>query len=109
MSESIIAIWDGLEIREVPESEAKSLVREDKAEIMIGNELKYRHQFTGYITRELRAETVSPLPSASLETPQKEEAVLNWEEYKDRYKTATGKKRATKAAVELWMSEEGIS
>ena len=109
MSESIVTIWDGIAYREVTKSEAKSLVREDKAEILIGNALKYRHQFTGYMTRELRAETVSPLPSVSLETPQKEEAVLNWEDYKDRYKTATSKKRATKAAVELWMSEEGIS
>ena len=106
MSE-IIAIWDGLEIREVPRSEADQLVREDKAEIMIGNALKYRHQFTGYITRELRADS-SPLPSPSLETPAVEEAALNWQDFKDRYKTATGKKRATQSAVELWMSEEGI-
>jgi hypothetical protein len=53
-------IWDGLAFRQVPPDEAVRLESEDKcqnlsARFISGTELKYRHQFTGYLTRELRA------------------------------------------------------
>lgn len=105
-------IWDGEEFRQVTAEEAKRLVKEDKAQIMdgtvFGNELKYRHQFTGYHTREMRAEQppvrvqpAPPEPEGKVEQP-------DWRSYKAKAKKALGKDRVTKAQVEGWMKSEGI-
>ena len=121
-----VTIWDGNEIRVEQEDVAKDLIAKDMAQDMAvedGLSLKYRHQFTGYKTRELRAE-VPPTPVVSTpDIPQAGEAdksedvevvgagveaALNWEDYKSKYRKATGSKRATRAAVEAWMSEQGI-
>lgn len=54
-------IWDGLKFRHVPPQEAEELEAADKCQNLTkkfysGTELKFRRQFTGYKTRELRAE-----------------------------------------------------
>ena len=123
---SEVTIWDGEEIRQVPDSEAKELIAKDMAQDMAkedGLSLKFRKDFTGYKTRELRAET-PPTPVTLTAAPEQseviaasssgdgqpsdagDEAALNWEDFKEEYKTATGKKRATKAAVEAWMADQ---
>lgn len=53
----MITIWDGLEIRTVPEDIAEKLIAEGKAQAtqgLHGAQYKTREQF-GYPTRELRA------------------------------------------------------
>ena len=59
-------IWDGEDFVKVTKKEARRLVKEDKAQDLTegfigGAELKFRHEFTGYTTREIRAE-VQPVP-----------------------------------------------
>jgi hypothetical protein len=51
-------IWDGQAIRTVPEKEAKKLIKEDKAEPFNVSMPVYRTraQFTGYQTREMKAD-----------------------------------------------------
>ncbi len=53
-------IWNGNEFLEVSDKQGKALVKADKAqdteEVLKGNEAyKYRAEFTGYHTRELKA------------------------------------------------------
>ena len=73
----IVTIWDGEQFVHVDQATAKKLVKQDKAQILndgfvSGDSLKYRHQFTGYKTRELRAETKpAPAPEPEPEKPKK--------------------------------------
>ena len=105
----LVDIWDGKEFRRVPEDEAKQLEKEDKAQLMTGFigglDLKYRHQFTGYQTREMRAQE----PTVAVEVQEPTTEADDWEAYKDAYKEATGAKRASKKAVIEWMEENGIT
>jgi hypothetical protein len=62
MSEPQHVIWDGRVERIVSASEARMLEEKDMAQDMTarpiaGHEFKTRAQFSGYATRELRAET----------------------------------------------------
>lgn len=53
-------IWDGRNFRHVAGEEADQLVNEDKAQnlsVRPRPKLKFRREFTGYLTRELRADT----------------------------------------------------
>lgn len=95
-------IWDGLQFSHVSKDEAERLVKENKAEICVGQDLKYRHQFTGYLTREMRS--ADPV-EISEPAPAKE---LDWKDYKDEAKKALGLKRITKAQVEEWMTDNGL-
>ena len=71
MKEKIVIIWDGNEYRQVSEEDADRLVEEDKAQICNQQQAdmrdrKFRRDFTGYKTREIRAETVEkPAPKAA--------------------------------------------
>lgn len=60
-----VLIWDGEEFKTVDRETADSLKKSDKAQILSdgfidGMSLKYRSQFTGYKTREMRAERPEP-------------------------------------------------
>lgn len=55
-----VTTWDGEEFAQMDEKEARKLEKEDKVQILSdgfvsGLDLKYRHEFTGYQTREMRA------------------------------------------------------
>ena len=119
-----ITIWDGEEFSQVLEEEANELIKADKAQDAAkedGLSLKYRHQFTGYVTRELKA-AVPPSPLLSVTLPTEaaagttkkpmnsvgDEAALDWTNYQEAYREATGKKRVSKSKVEAWMEKEGI-
>jgi len=77
MTNPFSTIWDGLAYRQVSAEEATRLVAEDKAQDLTGKlhsalDLKFRHQFTGYQTREIRAETKQPgLAPVPPKTPAK--------------------------------------
>ena len=107
-----VTIWDGNEIRVEPDDVAKDLIEKGLAQDMAvedGLSLKYAHEFpisrnVGYKTRELRAEfPPTPVVSTSVrplqtgEADEKDdstqvgagvEAVLDWEDYKSKYKYA---------------------
>ena len=97
-----VMIWDGLQFSHVSKEEAERLVKEDKAEICVGGDLKYRHQFTGYMTRELRADPVVEVVEAA------PPPAPDWEDYKDEAKKALGLKRIGKEKVLEWMAENGL-
>lgn len=66
---SDVTIWDGEEFHHVPRKEAEALVKADKAQILSdglvdGLSMKYRHEFTGYKTRELRPKPAAAAPAA---------------------------------------------
>jgi len=57
----MMKIWDGNSFLEVTDKKGKALVKADKAQdieqvLKDGSVYKYRAEFTGYKTRELRAE-----------------------------------------------------
>lgn len=122
MANAEVVIWDGIEFRKVSSKEAEDLIAKDMAQDahrVCGWTIKARKDFTGYKTRELRAEepptpvTVIIEAGAGDSDTEKRESdsagdAVAWEDYKDQYKAATGKKRASKEAVQAWMSEEGI-
>jgi len=65
-------IWDGEEFRQVSQEEADELVKQDKAqdlskEILSATDLKFRKDFKGYMTREVRA--ADPLKAAPKQKP----------------------------------------
>ena len=108
-------IWDGVAFVDVPRAEAEKLIAEDKAQDVSkedGLSLKYRHQFTGYITREMRAEAPIAPVAEEVEIVQEEvEATappFNWEDHREAYKAATGARRASEKAVIQWAKEEGL-
>ena len=75
-----VTIWDGVQYRQVSEQEAKRLVDKDMAQVMSrgmvgGTEMKFRRDFTGYQTREVRAEKpVAPAPVAAPKPAKKKKA-----------------------------------
>ena len=96
-------VWDGERFFETDDETAAKMVAQDKGEICRGQGLKYRHQFTGYLTREMRAE--APIvPAAEII----EEASFDWNDHKEAYKKATGAKRASEKAVTEWAIDQGI-
>ncbi len=116
----LITIWDGLEFRQEPEDVANKLIAENKAQDAAkedGFSLKFRKDFKGYLTREIRAESPTPVIPASgkatsqeTEKPEKAGAgdAVNWNDYKDECKEATGAQRVSQSKVEEWMRSEGI-
>jgi len=57
-----VTIWDGIQYRQVSREEATRLVDADMAQIMTdglvaGTEMRFRKQFTGYNTRQVKAAT----------------------------------------------------
>ena len=107
-------IWDGLNFLNVDRKEAEQLIKEDKAQDVSkedGLSLKYRHQFTGYVTREMRAESPvpeAPVPEAPAADVQEDEPVeVDWREFADAYKKATGARRANKTDVIAWIEAGG--
>ena len=75
MKGRVVTIWDGIQYRQVSEKEAERLVEKDMAQVMPvgGTEMKFRKQFTGYTTREVRAET-KPAPAPEPKPAPKPEA-----------------------------------
>ena len=80
-------IWDGDDYRQVSHEEAEKLEAEDKCQNLskrnyAATELKYRREFTGYHTREMRA-TTAPIPRIS-KAPAAEPQVeaSEWMQYK---------------------------
>ena len=97
-------MWEGHKFFEAEDETAACLVKEDKAEICVGNDLKYRHQFTGYLTREMRS--AAPVEISEPEpAPVKE---IDWKKYKAEAKKKLGLKRITEAQVKEWMAENGL-
>ena len=100
-------IWDGVAFVDVPRAEAEKLIAEDKAQDVSkedGLSLQYRHQFTGYMTREMRAEA----PIAPVAEEIEEPSTFHWEDHREAYKAATGARRASEKAVIQWAKEEGL-
>jgi hypothetical protein len=80
----LATVWDGLTFRQIPPDEAERLEAEDKCQnlsrrFVSGTELKYRHQFAGYATRELRAAPV-PVAVAVVTNP---ESPSDWKAHRE--------------------------
>lgn len=63
--EETVLIWDGIEFSNVARSKAETMEKEHKCQILTdgfvdGLALKYRHEFKGYATREMRAAPIHP-------------------------------------------------
>ena len=105
-------VWDGERFFEADDDTAAKMVAEDKGEICRGQAVKYRHQFAGYLTREMRAEAPTAPAAKEVEIIQEEvEATappFNWEDHREAYKAATGARRANEKAVTAWAKEEGL-
>ena len=57
MTESaIVTVWNGLEFTQMTASEAKKLVKADKAEIVNGQQLKYHYEFSGHKSKPAHQE-----------------------------------------------------
>lgn len=109
-------IWDGIEYRQTSQEEADQLEREDKCQIVSkhifsATELKFREQFTGYKTRELRAE-VPVLPKVEKPYLPKDldpiASVEDWKNYKEAAAGFLDKpiNKVTKAQVLNYMEQE---
>jgi hypothetical protein len=107
-------LWNGNEFFVATDEEAKKLIAEDKAEdeSSHGNShFRYRHEFTGYHTRELRADApIAPVPEAKTEEPdmpaQNPKDHKSWRQYKKEVGQALGKpaSKVTKAEVEEYLN-----
>ena len=127
-------IWDGTDFLEVADSEAKRLVKEDKAQditdlaVVDLFTLKYRRDFTGYHAEaapeppsapaaapeppsapaaappEAKSQEIDPMAKAVQRTPMKP-----WTSYKKATADALGKSfaRTTKDDVMKWLEEQG--
>ncbi len=128
-----VRVWDGISISHVPKKEAAKLVKEDKAQNIEQfhgfDHFKFRKDFTGYQTRELRADAPPPpVVPAVKETAGEAEAQvvidpvtdgagdaetianpIKWEDYKTKAKEDLSLQRITKAQVQAWMVQKGIS
>ena len=66
----MVVIWNGEEFVQVSEAQAEAMAKADKAQILDGTvdglALKTRKQFTGYKTREIRAEPQKKVNYSSL-------------------------------------------
>ena len=77
MARKYHTIWDGVAYRQVSPEEAARLVKEDKAQdcserMLSATELKFRRDFKGYQTREVRAEpTPEPTPEPEKKPTQR--------------------------------------
>jgi crotonobetainyl-CoA:carnitine CoA-transferase CaiB-like acyl-CoA transferase len=116
-------LWDGEKFfHELDTAKAQKMVEEGRAQNAAkedGFSLKYKHQFSNYTTRELRAETKpAPAPPAEVQAPPKpiEEPQaamsapapeVDWEAHREDFKAATGALRARKDSVIEWMKSEG--
>ena len=88
MRGKVVTIWDGIQYRQVSPEEAARLVKKDMAQIcpVGGTEMKFRRDFTGYQTREVRAE-FRPAPIKEPEAkpvmkPEPEKEVVDWKDYR---------------------------
>jgi len=117
MSEAQHVIWDGVTERVVSASEARMLEEKDMAQDMTaqpiaGHEFKTRAQFTGYKTRELRAEQppVRALVAPSPHITQGANAP-DWRSYRAATAQWLGIDKATKvkkAQVMEYLAAHGI-
>ena len=101
-----VSIWDGVAFKDVPEDEAADMVKNDRAQYthLAYSHLKFRSQFTGYQTREMRAEAPAPVVAAPVvAAPEVEE--LDWKSYRKKAGKAIGKAtlKVTKADVEAYL------
>lgn len=76
MKEKIVTIWDGIQYRRVGQSEADRLVENDMAQICDKpqsdmRDRKFRRDFTGYKTREVRAEKAPEVKAPEKPAPKK--------------------------------------
>jgi hypothetical protein len=100
-------LWNGNEFFVATDEEAKKLIAEDKAEdeSMHGNShFRYRHQFTGYQTREMRAE--APTPEVEEVPAKNPKDHKSWRQYRKEVGQAIGKPatKVTKADVEEYLN-----
>lgn len=113
MSTTKHVIWDGISARAVSPEEAKELVEKDMAQnlttsTLAGHQFKRRKDFTGYKTRELRADepgqqaTPEPPPQelASEETPPQEP--VPQEQASTEEQTAAQEPATNENAAEDW-------
>lgn len=129
MSTRMATIWDGTKIRKVTWEEAERLEKEDKAQNMskktyTAGGLKKRKQFTGYLTRELRAEQPgqpTPPPASeqsSVPSTEPEPSGLadgsegaDWRSYKAEAAAHFGIEKVSKVKKQQvleYMAEHGI-
>ncbi len=54
MRSDIVTVWDGLDFIQVSRKDAEKLVKEDKAEIVATQSLRFRETFTGYHSKPKR-------------------------------------------------------
>lgn len=112
-------LWDGEKFfHELDTAKAKKMIEEGRAQDASkedGFSLKYKHQFSVYTTREMRAEPpksdpkpvvpdapVEPTVEATAPAPE-----IDWESHREDFKAATGALRARKDSVIEWMKSEG--
>ena len=121
MRGKVVTIWDGIQYRQVSPEEAARLVKKDMAQIcpVGGTEMKFRKQFTGYQTREVRADAPAvptpprlkpePKPKAAPPRlkPEPEPKAKPWTHYKKAAAKYHGKtvKKTNKADVLAYMEK----
>ena len=116
-----VTIWDGVQYRQVSPQEADRLVGKDMAQKMPidGTAMKFRKDFTGYRTREVRAQP-NPIPTPAMVEPpaqpkaQTTEAPVsvstNWLAHRKAAAKSLGQtmKETTKAQTLTYM-EQGLA
>ena len=105
---SEVSIWTGDEFLMVSEKEAEELVKNDKAQYthLDFSHLKHRHEFTGYVTREMRADRpIAAAPVVEIKPEPKKEA-KSWRQYRKEVGQAIGKPatKVTKKEVEEYLN-----
>jgi len=102
-------IWNGNEFCIVPQDEADELVKQDKAQDVSkrlhgATELKYRRDFTGYRTREVRA---APPSEPKMPAPTANTTADNWQEFRSDAARKLGKayNKTTKAETIAYMEQ----
>ena len=111
-----LTIWDGIQYLVMPEEEARQMVKDDKGQIcpVGGTAMKFRKQFTGYMTREMRADVpkepapprIKPEPEPKAKPAPKPKA-KPWTHYKKAAARYHGKtvKKTNKADVLAYMEK----
>jgi hypothetical protein len=118
----IVTVWDGEEFQQLTRKEATALVKADKAQnlddgLVDGLSLKYRHEFTGYKTREIRPETPAPAAvvkpakpkkPARKKKPAKAADDVDWKAYRKEAAAALGKavNKTTKAETLKYVEDK---
>jgi hypothetical protein len=114
MKTGFATIWDGLAYRQVSHAEAEKLEKEDKCQNLSGKmhsatELKFRKDFTGYLTREVRAKVIPPSvttipPAKVVGAPV---TLDDWAKYRKKAAKLLGKpyNKTTKAETIAYMEK----